>query len=192
MRKNTPGVAYNAIYFEGVKGTVLQADLQMALNPILRPSKLLFSMKVSSNCIPAHLKWINNGKDVLLQPGATTLPIEDVEAGLHKVVKQVRQYVSSSGVADKVELCWVNREGNVSYRESTRQLSKKPSEPPAAPWSKFMPPKVEMSNTYDALSGVGGVASGPRSSTPTTLSASARKVRQQELPVLEDWESFEG
>jgi transcriptional repressor NF-X1 len=46
MRKYTPGVAYNAIFLDGVKGTVLQADLQMALNPILRPSKLVFSLKV--------------------------------------------------------------------------------------------------------------------------------------------------
>jgi hypothetical protein len=48
MRKYTPGVAYNAIFLEGVKGTVLQADLQTALNPILRPSKLVFSLKVTS------------------------------------------------------------------------------------------------------------------------------------------------
>ena len=48
MRKITPGVAYNAIFLEGVKGTVLQADLQTALNPILRPSKLVFSLKVTS------------------------------------------------------------------------------------------------------------------------------------------------
>jgi transcriptional repressor NF-X1 len=46
MRKYTPGVAYNAIFLEGVKGTVLQADLQTALNPLLNPSKLVFSVKV--------------------------------------------------------------------------------------------------------------------------------------------------
>lgn len=50
LRKHTPGIAYNAIFLEGVKGTVLQADLQTALNPILRPSKLIFSLKVVS-CI---------------------------------------------------------------------------------------------------------------------------------------------
>jgi len=46
MRKYTPGVAYNAIFLEGVKGTVLQADLQTALNPLLNSSKLVFSVKV--------------------------------------------------------------------------------------------------------------------------------------------------
>jgi len=46
LRKFTPGVAYNAIFLEAVKGTVLQADLQMELNPILRPSKLVFGLKV--------------------------------------------------------------------------------------------------------------------------------------------------
>jgi hypothetical protein len=49
LRKFTPGVAYNAIFLEGVKGTVLQADLQMELNPILRPSKLIFGLKVRSS-----------------------------------------------------------------------------------------------------------------------------------------------
>jgi len=48
MRKYTPGVAYNAIFLEGVKGTVLQADLQAALNPLLNSSKLVFSVKVPS------------------------------------------------------------------------------------------------------------------------------------------------
>lgn len=48
LRKHTSGVAYNAIFLEGVKGTVLQADLQTALNPLLRPSKLVFSLKVVS------------------------------------------------------------------------------------------------------------------------------------------------
>ena len=46
LRKHVPGVAYNAIFIEGVKGTVLQADLQTVLNPILRPCKLVFSLKV--------------------------------------------------------------------------------------------------------------------------------------------------
>ena len=46
LRKFTPGVAYNAIFLEGVKGTILQADLQLELNPILRPSNLVFAMKV--------------------------------------------------------------------------------------------------------------------------------------------------
>jgi len=49
MRKYTSGVAYNAIFLEGVKGTVLQADLQTALNPLLNPSRLVFSVKVSSS-----------------------------------------------------------------------------------------------------------------------------------------------
>ena len=48
LRKHTPGVAYNAIFLEGVKGTVLQTDLQTALNPILRPSQLVFSLKVTT------------------------------------------------------------------------------------------------------------------------------------------------
>jgi hypothetical protein len=48
LRKHTPGGAYNSILLEGVKGTVLQAVLQTALNPILRPSKLVFSLKVIS------------------------------------------------------------------------------------------------------------------------------------------------
>jgi len=46
LRKHVPGIAYNAIFLEGVKGTVLQADLQAELHPILRQSKLVFSLKV--------------------------------------------------------------------------------------------------------------------------------------------------
>lgn len=46
LRKHVPGVAYNSIFLEGVKGTVLQADLQAELHPILRQSKLVFSLRV--------------------------------------------------------------------------------------------------------------------------------------------------
>ena len=192
MRKYTPGVAYNAIFLEGVKGTVLQADLQTALNPILRPSKLVFSLKVSTGLIVTHFQWINNGKDVLLQPGPTLLPIEDVEAALHNVIKSVRHYISTSGVASTAELCWVNREGTVSYRESTRQQTKKTVEPVAAPWSKFMPPKVETSNTYGLLSGAIAVASSVGSSGSRLVTAvKSAKIRKKEEPILDDWEAFE-
>jgi hypothetical protein len=46
LRKFTPGVAFNAIFLEAVKGTVLEADLQMELNAVLRPCKLVFGLKV--------------------------------------------------------------------------------------------------------------------------------------------------
>jgi hypothetical protein len=105
-------------------------------------------------------------------------------------MKPVKQYISTSGVASAADLCWINREGTVSYRESTRQqsqTSKKPAESSSvAPWSKFMPPKVETSNNFDVLSGVAklnvnGVVPAP---------ASAPKKKKEEA-VLDDWESFE-
>src|SRR5271170_2401593 len=53
LRKHVPGVAYNAIFLEGVKGTVLQADLQAELHPILRQSKLVFLLKVFPKLDPS-------------------------------------------------------------------------------------------------------------------------------------------
>lgn len=193
MRKFTPGIAYNAIFLESVKGTVLQADLQTALNPILRQSKLLFSLKVLSNVVSkANTQYVNNGKDVLLSPGPTTLPIEDVETALHNVVKPVKQYVQTSSIAVSAELCWVNREGQVSYRESTK-LAKKSFESsgaPIAPWSKYLTPKVETSNSYDPLSGAGTSVSAPVASV-TNVPKKKKKQEQEVMPVLDDWEKFE-
>jgi hypothetical protein len=126
-----------------------------------------------------------------LLPGATSLPIEDVESVLHSVVKPVKYYISTSAVAVGAELCWVNREGQVSYRESTRQQQqpKKPSESTSvAPWSKFMTPKVETSNTYDALS----AAAKSGGSTSTNGVATKKKKKEEDVPVLDDWENFEG
>ena len=109
-------------------------------------------------------------------------------------MKPVKQYISTSGVASAAELCWINREGTVSYRESTRpqnQTSKKPAESTSAPsWSKFMPPKVETSNYFDVLSRmaklhVNGVNPTPAPNPP------APKKKKEEEPVLDDWESFE-
>jgi transcriptional repressor NF-X1 len=160
MRKYTPGVAYNAIFLEGVKGTVLQADLQTALNPILRPSKLVFSLKVLSSRFGVNRQWMHDGKNVLLTPGTTSLSIEDTETALHSVMKPVKHYISTSGVAVMADLCWINREGEISYRESTRQTKKPNGTTSVAPWSKFMtPPTFETPNTYDALTGAGTAGS---------------------------------
>jgi len=126
---------------------------------------------------------------VILTPGATSLPIEDVESALHSIIKPVKHYISTSAVAVGAELCWVNREGQVSYRESTRQQQKKPNESSSvAPWSKFMTPKVETSNTYDALS----AAAKSGGSTSTNGVAMKKKKKEEDVPVLDDWENFEG
>lgn len=126
---------------------------------------------------------------MLLLPGATSLPIEDVETALHGVMKPVKQYISTSGVASAADLCWINREGAVSYRESTRQQNqnnKKPTEPSSGvPWSKFMPPKVETSNNFDVLNGMAKL------NVNGTVPAVPKKKKREEEPVLDDWESFE-
>lgn len=173
LKKHVPGVAYNAIYLEGVKGTVLQADLQSALNPILHPSQLTFILKVRTAVSRVDCQWINDGKDVVLYPATTPLPFEEIESALHSVMKPVRHYISSSSVAIGAELCWINREGQVSYRESTRQLNKAIQSAPVPPWNKPMAPKFESSNVYDALSGVGASAS-----SATVNSVTAKKERR--------------
>ena len=85
------------------------------------------------------------------------------------------------------ELCWVNREGNISYRESTRQQSKKALDPTSQSesWSKFLAPKVETSNVYDVLSG------GVSASSNANVIIKSRKSKEK-IPVLDDWETFEG
>jgi hypothetical protein len=102
-------------------------------------------------------------------------------------MKPVKQYISTSGVANGVDLCWINREGGVSYRESTRQNRKlNDASSSAAPWSKLMTPKVETANTFDALNGAGKSVRG----NTVDNGATARRKRE-ETPVLDDWESFE-
>jgi hypothetical protein len=91
-------------------------------------------------------------------------------------------------VANGADLCWVNREGGVSYRESTRQTRKlNDASSSAAPWSKLMTPKVETANTFDALNGAGKSVVG----NTVTDGATARRKKREETPVLDDWESFE-
>lgn len=113
------------------------------------------------------------------------MSIEDVENALHSVMKPVKHYISTSGVAIGAELCWINRESQVSYRESTRQQTKKPIEPSSViSWSKLMTPKFESSNTYDALSGIANGSS--------VVKGVSGKKKKETVPVLDDWESFEG
>jgi hypothetical protein len=112
------------------------------------------------------------------------MSIEDVENALHGVMKPVKHYISTSGVAIGAELCWINRESQVSYRESTKQQTKKSIEPsPVIPWNKLVTPKFESSNTYNALSGIAG---------GTSAVTGANTKKKETVPVLDDWESFEG
>lgn len=72
----------------------------------------------------------------------------------------------------------------MSYRESTRQ-QKKLVEPSSATSSGMLIiPKVETSNTYEALS------AGKKSGISMVNAVVAKK--EKEAPVLDDWESFEG
>ena len=99
-------------------------------------------------------------------------------------MKPVKNYIQTAAVAVTAELCWVNKEGEVSYRESTRQQSKKPAAPASsvAPWSKSMPPQLETMNTFHALH-VG-------TSQPVKAAVAAKK-KKDDARVLDDWESFE-
>jgi len=51
-----------------------------------------------------------------------------------------------------------------------------------------MTPKVETSNTYDALS----AATKSGSSASTNGVAAKKKKKEEEVPVLDNWENFEG
>ena len=95
---------------------------------------------------------------------------------------------SAPGAAASAELCWVNREGQVSYRESTKQ-QKKPVEPkdPGVTWNKFVTlPRFDSSNAYDVLNA-------PVSTTSKGHVAKVKKEvkKADEVPVLDNWESFE-
>jgi hypothetical protein len=48
-----------------------------------------------------------------------------------------------------------------------------------------MAPKFESSNAYGALSRAAG-------SSSTVNAVAAKKKKEEKMPVLEDWESFEG
>ena len=91
-------------------------------------------------------------------------------------------------MANSAELCWVNREGQVSYRESSRQ-QKKPVEAkdPAALWSGYLnTPRFESSNTYDVLNA---------SKNAGAISHGVKVKEEKEknsVPVLDSWENFEG
>jgi hypothetical protein len=124
-----------------------------------------------------------------LSPSIPNIGIEDVESALHNAIKGVRESISTSGVARSAELCWVNREGQVSYRESTRQ-QKKPAEAkdPAAVWSKHLnPPKFESSNTYDMLNASKNAGAGTNG-----IRVKKEDKKADVEPVLDNWESFEG
>ena len=104
--------AYNAIILQTMKIGILDLEIERELEPVLKDTQLRFS-----------LDW-SGSEDVLLIPKASSLGNDRIEVELADVlIPQLKRLIAKNGLADKVELCLVGKDGQIVNRESQPKWS---------------------------------------------------------------------
>ncbi|GAO47095.1 hypothetical protein G7K_1307-t1 [Saitoella complicata NRRL Y-17804] len=175
MQTKTTSKAYNAFYLEAVRIGTEQAELARVLEPALGPSPLKFS-----------IKWVTD-EDVLLEPLPSSLSVIEVEVALASIKPSLKRVVASTGIAMFAELCWIGRDGKVSYRESTKVAGASG----AGAWGKKLTPATtSIANAFSMLN-----LAGPPEQR-ASASSWRKPVEVPEVkpvanePVLDDWQAM--
>ncbi|KAK9468661.1 hypothetical protein V1512DRAFT_233383 [Lipomyces arxii] len=173
--RRAPKQAYNAIVLESVQIGLMRMDLERKLEPLISEySQLKFTVQ-----------WIAD-EDVLLQPKPSSLAIDQVEAELAMLKPIIRRFVVlKEHLAEVVELCWVNKEGAIAYRERDKSTSVTPT--PSSSTTSLV-----TAGRFAAFNQIAKAASEPVASlsapTPTATVAAAKKVKKE--PIAESWEDL--
>jgi transcriptional repressor NF-X1 len=99
--------AYNAVLLQGIRVGILTSEIEKELEPVLKDSQLRFG-----------LQWTGD-EEVMLLPKASSLAVDQIELELADVLSpKLKRLFAMKGLADKVELVWVGRDGQIVNRES--------------------------------------------------------------------------
>lgn len=159
-KKTSHGQAYNAMVLVGLRFGATEEELESVLHDTLHPtdSPLTIDVRVTED-----------GEFGYLVPRDGELGTEQVESLLVRLKGSLRQVMRGGGtnnnhhnnkttdVADAVELCWIDRHGEMAYRElSARKGANKSSSSSVASFPRKgaagLAAAAATRNTFDALS----------------------------------------
>lgn len=125
----------NAIYLHDLVFGLTRGELSNRLAPIFGSVKYT-------------LRWLTDDDAVLIVQTGPNMSMDDLETTLVRLVSLIKTHTAATPLCERVDLCWVNKEGEVVSQNSTSkrffssatgsQLLKKPD-----------PPKVQ--NAFSAL-----------------------------------------
>ncbi|KAF9332839.1 FKBP12-associated protein [Linnemannia elongata] len=125
----------NAIYLHDLVFGLTRGELSNRLAPIFGSVKYT-------------LRWLTDDDAVLIVQAGPNMSMDDLETTLVRLVSLIKTHTAATPLCERVDLCWVNKEGEVVSQNSTSkrffssatgsQLLKKPD-----------PPKVQ--NAFSAL-----------------------------------------
>lgn len=170
--------AHNAIVLKRIRVGLLSIDLEKELEPILKDSQLRFNMQ-----------WTGD-EEVVLEPKTSSFATEQIELELTELSPKLKRLVAQKGLAESVELCSVDRNGQVLGRHGNQWSMVASSK--AAPASKIVQTGFNTKNGFSIFGGDGGAGPSTQRSTDNLkkkLALEKKKEREREKEVVvEDWE----
>lgn len=168
--------AHNAIVLKRIRVGLLSIDLEKELEPVLKDSQLRFNMQ-----------WTGD-EEVVLEPKTSSFATEQIELELTELSPKLKRLVAQKGLAESVELCSVDRNGQILGRHGNQWSMVASSK--AAQASKVVQTGFNTKNGFSIFGGDGGAGPSNQRSTESLKKKFAleRKKEKEREEVVEDWE----
>lgn len=141
------GQAYNAFVLVSLRFGITNEELEQSLAPLM-----------SSTSIRFETVFTEEGEYAFLKPIESGFSTEEIETKLAKLRFGLRQIVMKCDLANTAELCWINKEGQMTYRESKQRGMGSVQRPV---------PTTATKNTFDALQDISETSSRPENAAKT-------------------------
>ncbi|CEP11623.1 hypothetical protein [Parasitella parasitica] len=131
----------NALYLSDMAFGLTKLELDADLKPLI---------KIDDDAIHFSSKWVNENDAVVIPSISDAVPMDEKEAivwQLKKTVKAAFLSNSAESKAARVDCCWVNQKGDVTWSEKLLSVSKNDTSPSASTTGA----KSRFANTFDAL-----------------------------------------
>lgn len=134
----------NALYLSDMAFGLTKLELDADLAPLI---------KIGDDTIHFNSKWVNENDAIVIPSISDSISMDEKEAIIWQLKKMVKSaFITTNGSADnkaaRVDCCWVNQKGEVTWNEKQLSAPKKDISPSA---STFNGSKSRFVNAYDAL-----------------------------------------
>lgn len=102
IRKKHP---VNALCLSDLAFGLIKTELDLALRQAL------------GDAIPFHSEWLTDAEAVIVTPAKETMDVEEKEALVWHMKKRAKDAMAETGHAARVDCCWVDRHGKITWTE---------------------------------------------------------------------------
>lgn len=133
----------NALYLSDMSFGLTKLELDAELTPLI---------KIGDDTIHFTSKWVNENDAIVIPSISDSISMDEKEAIIWQLKKTVKSaFIATNGSADnkaaRVDCCWVNQKGEVTWNEKQLAAAKKDISPSSSTFNG----KHRFVNAYDAL-----------------------------------------